>query len=320
MAKVWKIAPGKHADHWDMCRERGCILIGWNFLKDYREFKDEKAILKALPGGRGNGTGAARSIYRFTYDVKPPHVVVANKGKSSVEGIGIIASEYLPPSSPKNPSDSEALPHARLVQWRITQRIDLGRFFFGEDTVHLVNGDKVSQIKQAYLAKYPELKETLDELFEDGSAQSTLIEDDLEEIARRKDIDSTEKKTLTLARLGQGRFREDVLRDWGNCCSVTGSKTHQAIRASHIKPWCESTHEQRLDANNGLPLVASLDALFDKGLISFETSGRLIVSSSLNPAEREIFGIAGEKSLNKKPTAKTAEYLAAHRRKHGFKE
>jgi tetratricopeptide (TPR) repeat protein len=27
MAQVWKIAPGEHADHWDMCRDRDCILM-----------------------------------------------------------------------------------------------------------------------------------------------------------------------------------------------------------------------------------------------------------------------------------------------------
>jgi hypothetical protein len=59
--------------------------------------------------------------------------------------------------------------------------------------------------------------------------------------------------------------------------------------------------------------------LFDAGLISFDSSGRLIISPTLKPAERQIFGI-GEQSLRKKPTAKTAKYLAYHRRKHGFKD
>jgi putative restriction endonuclease len=99
---------------------------------------------------------------------------------------------------------------------------------------------------------------------------------------------------------------------------MTVSATHEAIRASHIKPWRESNDEQRLDPSNGLPLVASLDALFDAGLVSFESSGRLIISSKLDLAERKILGITGKQSLKKKPTAETAAYLADHRRKHGF--
>jgi hypothetical protein len=52
-------------------------------------------------------------------------------------------------------------------------------------------------------------------------------------------------------------------------------------------------------------LVANLDALFDAGLISFESSGKMIVSSKLSMAERKIFGI-GEGSLIMRPKAKTA--------------
>jgi len=90
-----------------------------------------------------------------------------------------------------------------------------------------------------------------------------------------------------------------------------------AIRASHIKPWRESSNAERLDPNNGLPLIASLDALFDAGLISFDSCGKLIVSLKVSTTERGIFGVA-QTSLRKKPTAKMADYLAHHRAKHGF--
>ena len=130
--------------------------------------------------------------------------------------------------------------------------------------------------------------------------------------------DQTTKESLINARVGQGEFRGAVLALWGNRCSVTGAVTLDAIRASHIKPWRASTDAERLDPHNGLPLVASLDALFDAGLISFESSGKLLVSSVLNAAERHIFGIA-DKSLAKRPTPKTAEYLTYHRR-HVFRK
>src|SRR5207244_8454758 len=107
-------------------------------------------------------------------------------------------------------------------------------------------------------------------------------------------------------------FLNRVLQLWNNGCSVSGSMIQAAIRASHIKPWRESSNAERLDPNNGLPLIASLDALFDAGLISFDSSGRLIVSSKMSTTERNIFGI-NEMSLRKKPTAKTAEYLGLHR-------
>ena len=38
------------------------------------------------------------------------------------------------------------------------------------------------------------------------------------------------------------------------------------------------SNEQRLDGENGLLLTPTVDHLFDKGFISFEDSGQLIVS------------------------------------------
>jgi putative restriction endonuclease len=136
--------------------------------------------------------------------------------------------------------------------------------------------------------------------------------EDEREIEARKDIDATTKEALVKARRGQGRFRADVLRLWGNCCAVTSSTIVEVIRASHIKPWRESTDKERLDPQNGFPLVANLDALFDANLITFEPTGEMVISPLLSSAERNIFGLQMQ-SLTKKPTPSMAEYLAVHR-------
>ena len=145
-----------------------------------------------------------------------------------------------------------------------------------------------------------------------GLSNASMLPKDLEEIETQQDASPTTKKALVDARIGQGTFRRAVLESWDNCCSVTGSTTQAAIRASHIKPWRDSVNSERLDPNNGLPLIASLDALFDNGLIAFDPTGKLLPSSQLSSTERSIFGI-DECSLRKKPTAKMAAYLAYHR-------
>jgi putative restriction endonuclease len=143
------------------------------------------------------------------------------------------------------------------------------------------------------------------------------LEQPLSAIGEQHNVDATTKKALVEARLGQGKFRAQVLQSWGNACSVTGSMIQAAIRASHIKAWRESSNAERLDPENGLPLIASLDALFDAGLISFDSSGKLIASSKVSMAERGIFGI-GETALRRKPTPRMAGYLAHHCAKHGL--
>lgn len=147
------------------------------------------------------------------------------------------------------------------------------------------------------------------EVMRQRTGQSTIIQD-LKTLERRK-IDSTTKDALVSARVGQDVFRSRVLQLWHNRCSVTGSKTLEAIRASHIKPWRFASDEERLDPGNGLPLIAGLDALFDAGLISFEASGALVVSPLLSERERQIFGIQSL-SLAETPSERTAQYLAYH--------
>jgi hypothetical protein len=143
-----------------------------------------------------------------------------------------------------------------------------------------------------------------------GAAERELAAD-LEAIIRQPRTSATTKEALVDARLGQGAFRESVLQLWNGRCAVCGASTLVAIRASHIKPWRSSTNAERLDPHNGLPLVASLDALFDAGLISFDAAGRMLVSPTLKLTERGIFGLG--KPLAKKPSKGTATYLAHHR-------
>lgn len=172
---------------------------------------------------------------------------------------------------------------------------------------------KVSQIAEKFRAIVVKAEQAVAGTF----FTEVVIGQDLDAIEKDESISPTTKLALIHARLGQGKFREKVLHFWGNGCSVTGSKVSDAIRASHIKPWRNSDNKERLDADNGLPLIASLDALFDAGLISFSSAGVMIASSKLNRSEQDIFGINAA-SLRKEPTAKMANYLTYHRSKYGF--
>lgn len=121
----------------------------------------------------------------------------------------------------------------------------------------------------------------------------------------------TTKRQLVLARIGQGVFREAVLSLWNSRCAVTG--TTFAVRASHIVPWRECNDAERLDPNNGLPLVATLDALFDSCLISFDIGGKIIFSIRLPEHERTRLRITSDMRLRDKPATETERYLQSHR-------
>jgi hypothetical protein len=142
---------------------------------------------------------------------------------------------------------------------------------------------------------------------------STLVAD-IKTIISDKKTDPTTVQALVNARVGQGKFGLAVRELWKHRCAVTGASTKAALEASHIQSWADSNDAQRLDPNNGLLLTANLHKLFDACLISFDDSGKLLVSSKLSQSEQEIFCVIGKK-LSKKPSAETANYLAYHRTK-----
>ena len=144
----------------------------------------------------------------------------------------------------------------------------------------------------------------------------TTIASDLKAIIRSP-VQQTEKEALISARMGQGQFRKNVLALWGHRCAVTETGVIDAIRASHIKPWRASSNDERLDPSNGIPLVATYDALFDAGLITFDATGAIEVSRRMIDSERELLKI-GAQGLRRPPSPITASYLQYHRQ-HVFR-
>ena len=49
------------------------------------------------------------------------------------------------------------------------------------------------------------------------------------------------------------------------------------------RPWKDSTNEEKLHGCNGLLLAPHVDHLFDRGFISFEDGGELLVSEQVEP-------------------------------------
>lgn len=181
--------------------------------------------------------------------------------------------------------------------WFITLRAKLQNFSRG--FARLKDPDCIRELEAAWnsrgtVASHPELA-------------------DVEKILNDETQDSTTKKRLVDARLGQGRFRDQLERRWENACAVTGCKVASVLRASHIKPWKDSGDDERLDHNNGLLLAAHIDALFDCGLITFRDDGKMLVSREIPGNETRRLQLGG--SLSKKLTNSEKSFLQHHRKR-----
>jgi len=100
----------------------------------------------------------------------------------------------------------------------------------------------------------------------------------------------TVRQALTEVRTKQNLFRRR-LQTVEAGCRLTGVKDLRFLRASHMKPWADSSDQERVDANNGLLLTPSADLLFDRGWISFRDEGTLLVSPGLSEEVRERIGL-----------------------------
>ena len=159
----------------------------------------------------------------------------------------------------------------------------------------------------------------------DADTQDAITEDFVQPYAdARADVrdiraavrDKTTMKALIDARLGQGTFRADVGRLWGWQCAVTGCGIPEVLRASHIKPWSKSNNRERLNPQNGLMLAAHIDALFDRGLISFKKDGKMLLSDRIGVEERKKLGLPSP--LRQRLTKMQWQFLVHHRQTHKF--
>lgn len=137
----------------------------------------------------------------------------------------------------------------------------------------------------------------------------------------------TERVVEMRVRQGQRYFATRVLRNFAHRCGFCGmTSPAQAsvtlLRASHIKPWCESTSGERLDVTNGIAACPTHDAAFDQGLLVVNGGYRIHRATALrtwlaaDPAAQAAFGpnaIHEALSLPKGGLRPDPRYLTHHR-------
>ncbi len=137
--------------------------------------------------------------------------------------------------------------------------------------------------------------------------------DDKSEEALIGDVSETERVVLSKARVGQGVYRDELLRKYGGKCVITGIDHPKLLIASHIKPWKVANNKERIDVNNGLLLSANMDKLFDSGLITFKANGQMVISSYVGQTNSKLLGLSDDMVVNLLPTADLLRYMEYHR-------
>ena len=123
-----------------------------------------------------------------------------------------------------------------------------------------------------------------------------LLGEDLDVVAKRQ--------------IGQSAFKKLLRGRYPGCC-LCGLNDQRLLIASHIKPWSESSAEEKVDIDNGFLLCPNHDFLFDKKLISFSDTGKILISKQISMETRQQLGICDGQRI--KLTKGNRKYLTHHR-------
>jgi putative restriction endonuclease len=292
-----------------------------------------KTFRQEISGGylwspKRNANGARNPFYEFMREVAPGDVVLSF-ADTRIIAVGIATSYCY--ESPKPKEFGEIGLYWEAIGWRVQvnftsllnrvrpkDHIDLLRLMLPERYSPLQ--DSGNGIQSIYLTALPApLAETLIGLI---GAEAAMIVGRVGEIslqaatqANNADVElwehhieatiesdahipDTDREALIIARRGQGLFKHRVMKIESSC-RITGVNNAIHLRASHCKPWRDcSNNEERLDGENGLLLTPTIDHLFDRGFISFENSGELIVSPVAHQPSLNRMGVPTDRIVN----------------------
>ena len=139
-----------------------------------------------------------------------------------------------------------------------------------------------------------------------------VIENQIKDIQDSPSVTDEIKLQLTKARVGQGKYRQDLL---SMCpfCPITMVADDRLLIASHIKPWSKSSKNEKIDPYNGFMFTPNIDLLFDKGFISFTDDKKMIVSPWLSRLTCSRLNIVPNKKYESLPIKGRERYLEYHR-------
>jgi hypothetical protein len=115
------------------------------------------------------------------------------------------------------------------------------------------------------------------------------------------------------ARVGQDKFRDDLMTLWAGQCALTGVDRKELLIASHTKPWRLSNDKERTDKNNGFLFESRIDKLFDARLISFDDDGRILISTLLSESNVLALQIKKDQKIRNSLNSSQKDYLKFHR-------
>ena len=126
--RVWLIAPGKDAEHWEEFYRQGIIAIGWNSLGDLSQYNEMEELAQRISTDldrESPATNDARCCYEFAHVMAPGDVVFVKRGRSAIIGYGVITGSFVYDASRPTYRNTRTVRWERRGQWAYDGRFPL---------------------------------------------------------------------------------------------------------------------------------------------------------------------------------------------------
>jgi|SRR5665213_788044 len=200
------------------------------------------------------------------------------------------------------------------VSWKLANFSRLDPSVTGRNLSGATHGSSLDQ------EVWNELNRDWDRLsFESEKLKAKLFGRSIEAVESNPFPEGKVRPTTVMARVNQGFFRAAIMAAYETSCCITGIKTPELLRASHIVPWSVDT-KNRTNPKNGLCLNALHDQAFDCGYITLDDQLRVLVSPQLRHGvnvglDEMIFKFKGHPIQPPKQFVPDPSFISYHRDK-----
>ncbi len=115
---IWVYSPGEGARKWQECLDENVMLLGWDEMEDFRDYKTRQDIVERLREVYGNTenayTNASLAIWQFSREMRPGDIVYVKRGMTLIVGRGIVKGGYA------YNGERYEYKNSRAVEWTLT--------------------------------------------------------------------------------------------------------------------------------------------------------------------------------------------------------
>ena len=97
-SRYWIYAPGEGASMWQLCQDKGIMVLGWGDIGDYSQYTSQEKLIADMQATYNlyekNFMNSSLAVWQFYKDMKPGDVIFVKQGRSKILGRGVVQGGY----------------------------------------------------------------------------------------------------------------------------------------------------------------------------------------------------------------------------------